>query len=281
MDNKLALFEEKQIRKTWNNSKWYFSVIDVIYALTGSNKPRDYWYRLKKRANEEERVELSTICRQLKLESSDGKKYNTDCADTEGILRIIQSIPSPKAEPFKRWLARVGSERIEEINNPELAMDRMKKIYEQKGYSKAWIEQRERGITTRHNLTDEWRERGAKEGKDYAILTNEIYKSGFGLTAKQYKNIKGLHESQNLRDSMTNIELELTNLGEAAAVEFHRGHNSEGMDELKSDVNKAGVVLNKAKQEIENELGRNIVTSENYIKLTKKENLIETKKNRH
>ena len=137
MDNKLALFEEKEIRKTWENDKWYFSVIDVIYVLTNSNKPRDYWYRLKQRASVEEQVELSTICRQLKLESSDGKKYNTDCADTEGILRIIQSIPSSKAEPFKRWLAKVGSERIEEINNPELAMDRMKQIYEKKGYSKS------------------------------------------------------------------------------------------------------------------------------------------------
>lgn len=204
MDNKLALFEEKEIRKTWKDKKWYFSVVDVVYALTDSVNPRDYWYKLKKRANEEEQIELSTICRQLKLKSSDGKKYNTDCADTEGILRIIQSIPSPKAEPFKRWLAKVGSERIEEINNPELAMDRMKQTYEKKGYSKSWIEQRERGITTRHNLTYEWKERRVSKGKDYAILTNEIYKSGFGFSAKEYKEIKGLHESQNLRDSMTN-----------------------------------------------------------------------------
>lgn len=277
MNNKLALFEEKQIRKAWKDRKWYFSVVDVIYALTNSSKPRDYWYRLKKRANEEEQIELSTICRQLKLESSDGKKYNTDCADTEGILRIIQSIPSPKAEPFKRWLAKVGSERIEEINNPELAMDRMKQIYEKKGYSKSWIEQRERGITTRHNLTDEWKERGATIGRDYAILTNEIYKSGFGLTAKKYKDIKGIHESQNLRDSMTNIELALTNLGEATAVEFHKKNNSQGFKELKKDITKAGNVLNKAKQEIENELERPVVTTENYIDLTQKEDLLNTK----
>lgn len=269
MNNKLALFEEKEIRKTWENKKWYFSVIDVIYALTDSIKPRDYWYRLKKRASEEEKVELSTICRQLKLESTDGKKYNTDCADTEGILRIIQSIPSPKAELFKRWLAKVGSERIEEINNPELAMDRMKQIYEKKGYSNSWIEQRERGITTRHNLTDEWKERGAEIGKDYAILTNEIYKSGFGLTANEYKNIKGLHDSQNLRDSMTNIKLALTNLGEATAVEFHRENNNKGLNQLRSDMTKAGNVLNKAKQEIENELKRSVVTPQNYIELTK------------
>ena len=190
MKNKLALFEEKEIRKVWIEGKWYFSVVDVIYALTDSLNPRDYWYRLKKRANEEERIELSTICRQLKLESSDGKKYKTDCSDTAGILRIIQSIPSPKAEPFKLWLAKVGSERIEEINNPELAMDRMKQLYERKGYSKSWIEQRERVIITRYNLTDEWKNRGAKKVKDYAILTNEIYKNGFGVTAKEYKKIK-------------------------------------------------------------------------------------------
>ena len=277
MSDKLALFEEKQIRKTWKDNKWYFSVIDVIFALTDSVKPRDYWYRVKKRASEEEQIELSTICRQLKLESIDGKKYNTDCADTEGILRIIQSIPSPKAEPFKRWLAKVGSERIEEINNPELAMDRMKEIYEKKGYSKSWIEQRERGIITRHNLTDEWKERGVKNSLEYAILTNEIYQSGFGLTAKEYKNIKGLHDSQNLRDSMTNLELALTNLGEATAVEFHKKNDSIGISELKNDMNKAGKVLNKAKEEIEKELERPVVTNINYLDLTKKDNLIENK----
>lgn len=277
MNNKLALFEEKKIRKTWEDNKWYFSVVDVIYALTDSNKPRDYWYRLKQRASEEEQIELSTICRQLKLKSTDGKKYNTDCADTEGILRIIQSIPSPKAEPFKRWLAKVGSERIDEINNPELAMDRMKQIYERKGYSKVWIEQRERGIATRHILTDEWKSRGAKTGIDYAILTNEIYESGFGLTAKEYKGIKGLHDSQNLRDSMSNIELALTNLGEAAAAEIHKSNNSQGMKELKSDMTKAGNVLNKAKNELEHELKRPVVTSENYIQLTQNKELIENK----
>lgn len=198
-------------------------------------------------------------------------------ADTEGILRIIQSIPSSKAESFKRWLAKVGSERIEEINNPELAMDRMKQIYEKKGYSKSWIEQRERGITTRHSLTDEWKNRGVSIGKDYAILTNEIYKSGFGLSAKEYKNIKGLHDSQNLRDSMTNIELALTNLGEATAVEFHRKNNSNGLNQLKLDMNKTGNVLSKAKQEIENELESSIVTSQNYIELTNDDQLIESK----
>ena len=221
MNNKLALFEEKQIRKTWEDGKWYFSIIDVIYALTDSKDPKQYIKKIRIRDIELQN-NWGTICTPLEMIALDGKKRKIQMSDTEGILRIIQSIPSSKAEPFKRWLAKVGSERIEEINNPELAMDRMKLIYEKKGYSKSWIEQRERGITTRHNLTDEWKERGANNKKDYAILTNEIYKSGFGLSAKEYKSVKGLHDSQNLRDSMTNIELALTNLGEATAVEFHK-----------------------------------------------------------
>lgn len=267
MNDKLALFEEKQIRKTWKGNRWYFSIFDVIYVLTDSMDPKQYLKKIKSRDIEIQN-NWGTICTLLEMTALDGKKRKIQMSDTEGILRIIQSIPSPKAEPFKRWLAKVGSERIEEINNPELAMDRMKQIYEKKGYSKSWIEQRERGITTRHNLTDEWKERGAKTSLDYAILTNEIYQSGFGLTAKEYKNIKGLHESQNLRDSMTNIELALTNLGEAAAVEFHKKNDSVGMSELKVDMNKAGNVLNKAKEEIEKELERPVVTSENYLDLT-------------
>lgn len=271
MKNELALFEEKTIRKEWKDGKWYFSVVDVIYALTDSVKPRDYWYRLKKRVSEEEQVEMSTFCRQLKLKAGDGKRYNTDCADTEGILRIIQSIPSPKAEPFKRWLSKVGSERIEEINDPELIMKRMRKTYERKGYSKSWIDQREKTILTRNNLTEEWKERGAKGKIDYAILTNEIYKSGFGISAKEYKKIKKITERENLRDSMTNIELALTNLGEAAAVEIHQNKNSLGTKELKEDVHKAGKILNKAKCGLEDELGTSIVNTHNHIALTKKE----------
>lgn len=273
MNTKLALFEEKEIRKTWENNKWYFSIVDVVYALTDSSDPKQYVKKLKLRD-----IEISnnwgTICTLLEMVALDGKKRRIQMADTEGILRIIQSIPSPKAEPFKRWLAKVGSERIEEINNPELAMDRMKQIYENKGYSKSWIEQRERGIITRHNLTDEWKERGAEIGRDYAILTNEIYRAGFGFNAKEYKSVKGLHESQNLRDSMTNIELALTNLGEATAVEFHQKNNSIGMKQLKKDMIKAGNVLNKAKKEIENELERPIVTPKNHIDLTNNKKVI-------
>ncbi len=274
MNNKLALFEEKEIRRTWEKGKWYFSVVDVVFALTDSKNPRRYWSDLKiKLSDEGYDIQLYDFIVQLKLESTDGKKYKTDCADTEGILRIIQSIPSKKAEPFKRWLAKVGSERIEEIQNPELAMDRMKELYEKKGYSKSWINMRERGIATRHNLTDEWKERGISKGIEYAILTNEIYKSGFGVTAKEYKDIKGLHESENLRDSMTNIELALTNLGEATAVEFHKKNDSKGLKELKNDMSEAGTVINSAKKEIERKLERPIVTSDNYIELTEDNNL--------
>lgn len=273
MNYKLALFEEKEIRRTWDKGKWYFSVVDVVFALTDSKNPRRYWSDLKiKLRDEGYDIQLYGKIVQLKLESSDGKKYKTDCADTECILRIIQSIPSKKAEPFKRWLAKVGSERIEEIRNPELAMDRMKEIYEKKGYSKSWINMRERGIATRHSLTDEGKERGVQNGIDYAILTNEIYKSGFGVTAKEYKNIKGLDDRQNLRDSMTNIELALTNLGEATAVEFHKKNDSKGLEELKSDMSEAGSVINSAKKEIERKLEKPIVTSENYIELTEDSN---------
>lgn len=274
MNNNLALFEEKEIRRTYQEGKWYFSVVDVVFALTGSKNPRRYWSDLKiKLSDEGYDIQLYDFIVQLKLESTDGKKYKTDCADTEGILRIIQSIPSPKAEPFKRWLAKVGSERIEEIQNPELAMDRMKELYEKKGYSKSWINMRERGIATRHNLTDEWKERGISKGIEYAILTNEIYKSGFGVTAKEYKDIKGLHESENLRDSMTNIELALTNLGEATAVEFHKKNDSKDLNELKNDMSEAGNVISSAKKEIERKLERPIVTSDNYIELTEDNNL--------
>ena len=271
MNNKLALFEEKEIRRTWEEGKWYFSVVDVVFALTDSKDPKQYINKLRKR-DEILNKGWVQIVHPLKLDTNGGKQ-SINCADTEGILRIIQSIPSKKAEPFKRWLAKVGSERIEEIQNPELAMDRMKELYEKKGYSKSWINMRERGIATRHNLTDEWKERGISKGIEYAILTNEIYKSGFGVTAKEYKDIKGLHESENLRDSMTNIELALTNLGEATAVEFHKKNDSKGLKELKNDMSEAGTVINSAKKEIERKLERPIVTSDNYIELTEDDNL--------
>ena len=185
----LIVFQGRKIRRTWHNDEWYFSVVDVVEVLTDSTNPRDYWYRLKKRELESSGVELSTKCRQLKLLSADGKKYKTDCANTENAFRIIQSIPSKKAEPFKRWLAKVGYERIREIENPELAQERAKKYYELKGYPKDWIEKRIRGIAIRQELTNEWDQRGIEEQKDYAILTNEISKATFGVPIKKHKEI--------------------------------------------------------------------------------------------
>jgi len=189
---KIALFKGKKIRKTLYNNEWWFSVIDVVEALTDSINPRDYWYKMKMRVKNEEEIELSTICRQLKLLASDGKNYFTDCAGTEGIFRIIQSIPSPKAEPFKRWLAKVGYERVQEIENPELATKRTRMLYKLKGYPDDWIEKRMRGVAIREELTDEWQKRGAKEQKDYEILTAEISKATFGITPSEYKKVKGL-----------------------------------------------------------------------------------------
>lgn len=213
---KLALFEEKEIRRKWKDNDWFFSVIDVVAALTDSANPNDYWYKIKKRANEEEKIELSTICRQLKLTSKDGKNYLTDCANTKGILRIIQSIPSKKAEPFKLWLAQVGSERIEEINNPELAVNRARDYYKLKGYNEQWINQRMFGIEARNKLTDEWQFRGLKTSKDYAILTNQIYKSTFNYSTKELKALKQVTPQNkfNLRDRMNPLELNITSLAE-------------------------------------------------------------------
>ena len=221
MSNEIKLFEGNQIRSIWDVEKeeWYFSVIDIVGVLTESKNPRDYWYRVKKRMTEEEKSELSTFCRQLKLEASDGKKYNTDVADMQGIFRIIQSIPSPKAEPFKMWLAEVGKERIDEIIDPELAIDRALETYLKKGYPREWINQRLQAIQVRKELTDTWQDHGVKEGKEYAILTNEITKAWSGMTTRQYKDHKGL-KKESLRDNMTTLELVLNMLAEATTTEF-------------------------------------------------------------
>jgi hypothetical protein len=220
-DTHIALFKGKAIRRKFIDNKWFFSVVDVVGALTDSVDAKDYWYRLKQREKEGSGIELSTFCRQLKLLSGDGKEYETDCADTEGIFRIIQSIPSKKAEPFKRWLAKVGYERIQEIENPELAQERMKKLYELKGYSKEWIDKRLRGIAVRQNLTEEWQKRGVEEENDFAILTAEISKASFGLTPSEYKELKGLN-NENLRDHMTDLELIFSMLGEASTAEIEK-----------------------------------------------------------
>ncbi len=218
-DTKIAIFKGKEIRKTIYNNEWWFSVIDVVKVLTGTDRQRKYWNDLKVKLVKEGYVELSEKIGQLKLESSDGKKYLTDCANTETIFRIIQTIPSPKAEPFKRWLARVGYERIREIEDPELATKRTRALYKAKGYPDDWVEKRMRGIAIREELTDEWSKRGAKVQKDYEILTAEISRATFGITPSEYKKIKGL-KRQNLRDHMNDLELLFSQLGEAATTEI-------------------------------------------------------------
>lgn len=265
MENKIAIFKGKKIRKTLHSGEWWFSVVDVIEALTDSTQPSKYWTAMKARVQSEDGFQLSTICRQLKLESTDGKKYETNCADTEGIFRIIQSIPSPKAEPFKRWLAKVGYERVQEIEDPELATKRTRALYKAKGYSDAWIEKRMRGFAIREELTDEWKNRGAKDHQDYEILTAEISKATFGLTPSEYKKLKGL-KRENLRDHMDDFELIFNMLGERSTTEIHRQENSEGVIKLKQDANRGGKVAGIARKELEKELGRSVVSKQNFLK---------------
>lgn len=264
-DTKVALFQNKEIRKIICENEWWFSVVDTIKALTDSIDAKDYWYKMKIRVRDEDEIELSTICRQLKLVSVDGKKYETDCANTEGLFRIIQSIPSPKAEPFKRWLAKVGYERIQEIEDPELATKRTRAIYKAKGYSDGWIEKRMRGIAIREELTDDWQKRGAKEKSDYQILTSEISKATFGLTPSEYKKLKGL-ERENLRDHMNDLELIFNMLGERATTEIHRNEDSKGVKKLRSDAKAGGDIAGGAREKLEKRLGRSVVSQENYLK---------------
>ncbi len=259
------LFRKNEVRKLLFQNEWWFSVTDVVGALTDSLDPRDYWYRMKIRVKDEEKTELSTICRQLKLKSSDGKMYETDCATTEGVFRIIQSIPSPKAEPFKRWLAKVGYERVQEIENPEMATKRTRMLYKLKGYSEDWIEKRMRGIVIREELTDEWQKRGAREDKDYEILTAEISLATFGVTPDQYKKLKGL-KRENLRDHMDDFELIFNMLGERATTEIHRTENSTGVQKLKSDAKAGGNIAGGARKQLEKRLKRSIVTKKNFLK---------------
>ena len=271
-ENRLIIFESKKIRRVWHEDEWFYSVVDIVSVLTDSTKPRDYWYRVKKRVSDEEKMELSTICRQLKLDSSDGKKYKTDCANTEGVFRIVQSIPSPKAEPFKKWLAKVGYERVQEIENPELAQERMKKIYEQKGYPKDWIDKRIRGIAIRQNLTDEWKERGIHEHRDFAILTAEISRATFGMTPSEYKNHKNLPEESkaNLRDHMDDLELIFTMLGERVTTEISKKEEPDTFSKNKNVAKRGGSVAGNARKETEKELGRTVVSKENYVEKEEK-----------
>lgn len=264
MESNIAVFKGKGIRRILQNNEWWFSVIDVVAVLTDSSNPRDYWYRMKVRVKTDDGVELSTFCRQLKLEAPDGKRYETDCANTEGIFRVIQSIPSPKAEPFKRWLAKVGYERVQEIENPELATKRTRALYKSKGYSDDWIEKRMRGIAIRDELTDEWKKRDVKHEKEYEILTAEIAKAAFGITPGKHKKIKGL-KRENLRDHMTDLELIFSMLGEAATTEITKVHDAKGFDESKHAARKGGSVAGKARKDLEKKTGRKVISEENYL----------------
>ncbi len=275
--NSIALFKGNKIRRTIFNNEWWFSVIDVVGALADSNKPRVYWFAMKSRVKSADGFELSTICRQLKLKSSDGKMYETDCANTEGIFRIIQSIPSPKAEPFKRWLAKVGYERVQEIEDPELGARRTRMLYKLKGYPDSWIELRMRGIEVREDLTGEWQKRGAKEKKDYEILTAEIAKATFDLTPSQHKKIKGL-KRENLRDHMGNLELIFNMLGEASTTEIHKNEESQGVPKLKIDAGRGGRVAGNARKELEKELRRPVISKQNFLPKKKSKNFAQKPK---
>ena len=276
------LFEGSQIRSIWDSEKedYFFSVVDVISALTGSNNPRNYWNMLKKRLSEEEKSELYTKCVQLKMKSSkDGKMYATDTLDTKDILRLIESVPSPKAEPFKLWLASLGSERIDEVFNPELAIDRAINYYRKKGYVDEWIEARIKGIFNRKKLTDAWKDAGVTEGYEYAQLTNEIYKEWSGMTAKEYKNFKGLRK-ESLRDNMSDLEVALNDLGEIATRELVKEHKPHGLKANKEMAKAGGNVAKVAKDNLEEKLGKPVITKQNNLgyKYVDNEKLIEAEK---
>lgn len=260
MENKIKVFEKKQVRTLWNaeEEEWYFSVVDVVGVLTDSPNPRKYWSVLKNRLKSEG-SELTTNCSQLKLQSADGKYYKTDCLDTSGILRLVQSIPSPNAEPFKMWLAKVGSERLDEIADPEKAILRGADYYREKGYTDGWINQRLQTIEMRKKLTDEWKDRGVREGKEYAILTDEMTKAWGGMSVREYKELKGL-KKENLRDNMTDIELVLNMLAEVTTTAISKNEQPETFAENKSIARRGGKVANNARKDIELETGKKAIS---------------------
>ena len=263
--NKLVIFQSKQIRRIWYEDEWYYSVVDIIAALTDSPTPRQYWGKVKQR--EFVKIQLSPIWVQLKLTSKDGKNYKTDCVNTKGALRLIQSIPSKKAEPFKRWLAQVGQDRLDEIENPELAQQRMKEIYEKKGYPQDWIDKRLRGIAIRQNLTDEWKERGIETQKEFAILTAEISKATFGITPAEYRKYKNLPEKSkaNLRDHMDDLELIFTMLGERVTTEISKKEKPDTFKKNKKVASRGGKIAGNARKETEKELGGSVISKQNYL----------------
>ena len=264
----LQIFEEKRIRTAWDDEteKWYFSVVDVVGALTDSPNPRNYWKVLKHRLIKEGN-ESVTNCNQLKLLASDGKKYNTDVADTEQLLRIIQSIPSPKAEPFKQWMAQVASQRIDQLQDPELSINQAIADYQRLGYSEAWINQRIKSIEVRKHLTDEWKRAGVEEGQQFATLTDIIYRQWSGFSAKEYKQFKGL-KKENLRDNMTDLEIAVNMLAEATTTELSKQENPNGFKESAGIAKRGGKAAHGARKVIEHELGHSIVSSENAKSLT-------------
>ena len=282
--SKLIPFEGKPIRKIWHNEAWWFSVVDIIEVLTDSPIPRTYWSKMKTKIKKES--ELYPFWVQLKLKGIDGKNYPTDCANTEGLLRIIMSVPSPKAEPLKLWLAQVGKERLEETENPELAFDRAREVYKAKGYPNDWIGYREKSILIRKELTDEWKKRAVEENIEYSILTSEIAKATFGLTPSEHKNLKGLN-NQNLRDHMTNFELILTALSEEATRHIAVRDDAQGFDENREAATKGGNIGGKARRNLEKDLGQSVISPKNFLNLSErkpldkennKEKLLPTKK---
>ena len=266
-NNNLVLFESKQIRRHYDseNEIWYFSVIDIIDALTESANPRDYWFKMKQRVKTEDGFELSTICRQFKLKASDGKMRSTDVADVKGIFRLIQSIPSPKAEPFKQWLAKVGYERLQEIQDPSLSMDRARENWQKMGRSEKWIQQRMTGQETRNKLTDYWKESGVTQQDEFAFLTNIIHQEWTGISVKQHKEIKGL-KSQNLRDHMSEAELLFTALAELSTRQIAEVEQAKGVSENAKASKKGGAIAKNARKELESKTGKNVITGENFLK---------------
>lgn len=265
--NHVAVFQESAIRRTWHSEEWWFSVVDVCGVLTGSTDAGAYWRKLKQRLTAEG-SEVVTFCHGLKLEAPDGKQRITDCANTEGLFRIIQSIPSPKAEPFKRWLAQVGYERVKEIENPELASARARELYQAKGYPQAWIEKRLRSIAVRGELTDEWKARGVQEGREYSILTAEIARATFGVTPTAHSRLKGLDKvkaGNNLRDHMTDLELIFTMLGEAGTTEIARRKDAQGFTDNRTAAREGGAIAGDARKALEAKSGKPVLSKENYL----------------
>tara|TARA_Y100000310_G_scaffold148432_1_gene147662 strand:- start:390 stop:1259 length:870 start_codon:yes stop_codon:yes gene_type:complete len=265
----LIVFQSKKIRRTWHNGEWWFSIGDIVFVLTDSSDPKQYIKKMKAR-DEPLNDNWGTICTLLELTAPDGKKRNTNCVNIKGAFRVIQSIPSKKAEPFKRWLAKVGYERVQEIEDPELSQKRMKELYRAKGYSDDWIEKRARGIAIRDELTDEWDKREVKTEKEYAILTAEISKETFGMTPSEYMKFKGL-KRENLRDHMNDLELIFSMLGERVTTEITRNKNVQGYEECESAAKQGGKVAGNARKDAENQIGKPVSTKENYKYLIERE----------